>query len=67
MGQALGDEVGDHQHVGPGKIRLLQLYQRLLEAGHQIGAAVETHGEEAFRLVQTGVCGDLERRHLGGK
>ncbi len=37
VGQALGDEVGDHQHIGLGKGGLLQLDQRLLEAGHQIG------------------------------
>ncbi len=67
MRQALGDKVGDHQYVRSGKGGVIQLDQGLLEAGHQIGAAVKTHGEEALRLVEPCVGGDLQGRHLGGE
>ncbi len=67
VGQALGDKIGDDQHIGLGKGGIIELGQCLLEAGHQIGTAVKTHGEEALRLLQSGIGGDLEGRHLGGE
>ena len=67
VGQVLGDEVGDHQHVGLGKGGLFELGQGLLQAGHQIGPSVKTHGEKALRLLKPGVGGDLQGRHLGGE
>ena len=50
MGQALGDEVGDHQHIGPGKIRLLELYQRLLAAGWLEGSEQQLFVSQEGRL-----------------
>ena len=67
MRQALGDKVGDDQYIRLGKGGIIELGQRLLQTRHQIGTAVKTHGEKALRLVQTGIRGDLEGRHLGGE
>ena len=47
VGQVLGDEVGDHQHVGLGKGGLFELGQGLLRAGHQIGPSVKTSWRES--------------------
>ncbi len=44
VGQALGDKIGDNQHIRLGKGGIIELGQCLLEAGHQIGTAVKTHG-----------------------